>query len=671
MGDIKPRRGSGSYNHSSRARQPTTFMDPDEYGWFTNSNPPRDPSSRNPFATGMPATGALPMPAFYTPKTDPHFNNFVQEATLISCSFCMTLHQGPHCYKGSCHAVETINSDSQEPTTMAICEQCFGRHIPADYLMHVQRGTVVCKLCQKRHRHPVCQEGTCTEAKNEPYICDIDHRNFDCRNSVCNLFMIDHARYVKDTPTKSICHRCGARHLDQEHTSPPPPTVTCEQCRTRHVFPECMSGSSCTNLQRIVTPYVNSEGFPTKFPHTRYKCGHCHRRHAEHPYLNPSERMGQLIACYPCGKSHPAPACYEGSCDMPIAKAITKDDPKIDTKFLCHICGRRHKTSPQQVTEQGIADSLGSFNCHACRHCHAPGRCIGIKECSQVDPRVSNGARTTTKLPCSNCDLRHADQTVLALRTNPGAYSGVRTVREIEYGIGELTPPNYKTLPKRPQTPDIETQVVAPKKVKFNSNTRNGKPFATYKYDHRCYKGVCGLYRHVRDDNKPRSEYPTYKDWIRPQPMALCNTCGHIHNKPSCKPMFNDLTIDFIFCSRCRNTHAKPPCRGPGPECTYCPSLTNRSSNQSAICRSCHNRHIDNRELAHTLSFRDWQDTIKHPNPRNVRHPNRLPLTTVPVVSPSRLNAWIEKLKQLSISPREFVPFAFFLVTSLSLRYLV
>jgi hypothetical protein len=99
--------------------------------------------------------------------------------------------------------------------------------------------------------------------------------------------------------------------------------------------------------------------------------------------------------------------------------------------------------------------------------------------------------------------------------------------------------------------------------------------------------------------------------------------------------------------------------------------LTNRSSNQSAICRSCHNRHIDNRELAHTLSFRDWQDTIKHPNPRNIRHPNRLPLITVPVVSPSRLNAWIEKLKQLSISPREFVPFAFFLVTSLSLRYLV
>jgi hypothetical protein len=46
-------------------------------------------------------------------------------------------------------------------------------------------------------------------------------------------------------------------------------------------------------------------------------------------------------------------------------------------------------------------------------------------------------------------------------------------------------------------------------------------------------------------------------------------------------------------------------------------------------------------------------------------------LTTVPIVSPSRLNAWIGKLKQLSISPREFVPFAFFLVTSLSLRYLV
>lgn len=727
MGDIKTKQGCTSHNT-------TTFVDPDE-DWFSSAvqrlggaaNPSQQSTSTphpstNPFANN-----------FYTQTPERQFNDFKQETTFVDCSYCLTLHKGPHCYRGTCDTLEAITTPGDQSTktsTLGVCCNCGGRHqrryLDEGVHSYSRAGdNVMCTLCQKVHEFPMCSKGTCMDLIPLPYICDVDHKSVDCLNPTCAFYKVNHARYQQGNPTRHICHLCGARHLTHKEPGTLLPTLECGYCRTRHSYPMCMVGSSCMNLKHLLTAFCTSEGVPISPPNTKHICETCNRRHAGHPSGSPGiHNSVSLVNCFPCGRSHPKPACYEGTCDATSAPVMSPKDPKIDTKFICNLCGKRHKISPQRIDQEFRMKVNEKVDCFSCSHYHSPGRCIAIKHCNAIDPRVNYSGRTPTRLPCPTCGFRHLNSSVLIKATNNINATSLSfpsssfrapcyetTIKQEKEEKGEEQEEergkekeeeeeNKEGKKEKEEEKNINTELLKVRiRVLVNENKdpqpieipiKAAKlavnqpvprastprptsrvnmmipgrvpvfiprsPSQTRKHPAKCFETNRQKVQ-TQSVYSPRSEYPTYKDWIRPQPMVYCPFCTHEHDEPVCKP---ELT-DFDFCRRCNLTHVKPFCTSAKTHCKYPSYRNNYTVGQSAICRSCRSRHINRNDVAETLSFRHWKDSSDHTKTQQ---------KLIQILEGEQFEGWYQRVNQY-ISSRNFAAFLFLVITSQSLRNLM
>jgi hypothetical protein len=95
---------------------------------------------------------------------------------------------------------------------------------------------------------------------------------------------------------------------------------------------------------------------------------------------------------------------------------------------------------------------------------------------------------------------------------------------------------------------------------------------------------------------------------------------------------------------RCNLTHVKPFCSTAKKNCKYPSYRNNYSTSQSAICRSCHNRHINRNNLAETLSFRHRKESSDHTKPQQ---------NLIQVLENEQFEEWYQRVK-LYIALRNF-----------------
>jgi len=455
-------------------------------------------------------------------------NDYFQiESTTIHCSYCLTTHQGPHCYRGGCDNVEAITS-SENSFTKSICFQCGGRHISSNEDDRNDQ-VIFCKLCQRRHQNPKCEIGSCTSVQLEPYVCDIDHEQRDCNNVTCLLFQTHPAIYKQNNPSKHICANCGGRHLpDLKHT--PPESVECGYCRKRHAFPNCLVGS-CTSLGTIRTPLYSSKYLPLQYPLSRRICSRCGRRHLQNKYSSHYYKGGSFptISCLSCGEGHPPPACFEGKC----GDALKNNQIKCTRKYLCNICGRRHQPKPQHLDSADL--DVDFIQCNNCSCKHEPGPCHEAEACEDVKPfrPAEKRSRVATKLNCHLCNHRHIDMAGLIQKSEPKELKIISSAYQVGFSFRDLAlasrpKPDEPVIPDQPDEPDPD-----PLEYRYckTCHFTHKLPFCSVEARHFEF---C-----------PRCKVP------HAQPRCTITTC-------SANRIFNTLRQRSLICKNCLQRHVKP-----------------------------------------------------------------------------------------------------------------
>ena len=596
LNPIAPRRDDGPNTN--------IFLDPDEPNWRTyllnaNATPfhPRNiPSSAD---VPPPIHKDLPM---LPPRNNPDrprvdLDSFVAqitkgevlEAITIDCSYCLVTHQGPHCYKGGCDYIETVNAPNANspPPTQEVCRTCFGRHWETHHYnpLNADRIPLFCKYCQTSHRQPICQSGTCLSVKSLPYYCDLDHSQAKCSNRNCFLFAISIEDYKKYHLPKFLCYTCGGRHMEEKETVPTPESmVNCEYCRTRHCFPACLEGT-CKRLQKIVTPLNTYDNHPVLYPSTNAVCITCGRRHVKSNYGHnrpslPSDPSVVRISCLACGHGHPPPACFDGKCGEFNIQNY-QNPGSITTKFLCNLCGRRHRMKPQIYSNNPLAVYE---ECKNCLKIHKKGWCSTSKECHPLFdfsfPKVA-----LTMLECPDCNVRHLPLSSLIRKSivtetqypQPGCYNRPSDMHHRQNPI-PMTPAHVRfPIPAKP-----ELQKVVPKKEKAKSKKLapaeqnpqassqppdNQEKVAKASKLENPAKPVLPAYRigaYNLEQLQQRSRRNDRGPYNNPFPLpdrsqTFCRMCNKVHQIPFCRPPSNQpkpikpCEYHATFNRRCHN----------------------------------------------------------------------------------------------------------------------
>lgn len=624
-----------------KSRKTKTFLDPDDKSFNpddvrpqlnASANPfvPRfpPPTGKNPFNTPPPSTMDFKLPMFRSSMEDSLVSSSKAlgrklieskhpEQTTISCEYCHSTHQGPHCYKGGCNFVLEVISSAETPSvTNYTCENCGGRHVAKHgSYMDFDTRFVFCIYCQTKHKGPACQEGTCTDFKENHFFCDTNHEFNKCENPTCYLYRISMEDYKIFHKPKFVCNNCGGRHLSNEENKQPPATVDCKFCRRRHLFPACMQGG-CKSVVEIETPLASPLGFPLKYPDTLFTCENCGRRHGTMHFKKLS-KTSMMIACVSCGTGHPPPVCFEGRCGTYDPTATGKKEI-IERKFLCQLCGRRHLGRPQQVDNDDPEFKLNTISCKTCSHRHTESDCIDVPLCEEIG-YVSSAKQTQAKLPCVICSRRHIDRTCLVQRS---------VVNEIArpFKYGQYMAPIYNVdsrmqLQMQPLTQNIihvETVKQAqpePVKDKTAEETEDKKEKETdskkTRKDSKKAKNEEKKEERHDDDSSSESDFDEDNEDFNPSPKQalddtelstrtlLCKTCQFFHKLPFCRVEEKHIA----FCGKCKHNHPLPRCTF--KHCTEAPFFNNLR-NPSNICIHCNRRHVHPNYIGHSMPFREW-----------------------------------------------------------------
>lgn len=346
--------------------------------------------------------------------------NKLQEATVVNCIYCSSTHQGPHCYEGGCDTVMAVCPSSDDLfVTKEVCKLCRGRHFNSPHFGHNDR-EVFCKICQRRHPLPYCQDGeTCFSSKNR-YYCDTNHAINQCDNHLCYLYKIKYSDFANRVHTKFICIDCGGRHQRERPAESHPRTVDCKFCRKRHLFPPCLDGN-CDTLRKVETPLAGFAYHPLVYPETKRECSNCGRRHKESYGFYRGKPDLTSISCLSCGSSHSPPACSLGECGEFRQGSESGLQFQTTKKYLCNLCGQRHRSQPQNA--KGINDESSTEHCSNCDKSHKPGACYDNYRCGTMANCYLQG-KTPTTLECPDCGMRHISMSRLIRKTKVNAVFG-------------------------------------------------------------------------------------------------------------------------------------------------------------------------------------------------------------------------------------------------------
>jgi len=500
----------------------------------------------------------------------------VVHSTLIHCVFCMTWHEGPHCYVGGCTKVVSIHSTrSIAPSTRQLCYSCHKRHIQVP-LRQLSREKIFCTYCQKKHEIPSCTIGTCTFIKKQPFICDSEHEHQECLDNNC---LFAHTRgktdfnikiYKINHPTRQICFRCNGRHADPLKLQYPPLfSVECDYCHTRHSSPMCMEGADCNLLQQIVTPWVSRVKRPFQYPPTNDLCDTCGRRHIPRNKFS----YHKQDYCTFCNTTHEYPPCsfsaYCGSISEYQGRFIKNEDIKSVTgdyhdtsihtvskrNFKCQLCGECHKEHPQVLKRDPATHKMVDCGCGGL---HPLPRCRINRHCTH-DIIDDDFFYKGTRLVCCLCDQRHLPPKILVTASNARNSAEQKRLEKIT----EIIQPAYTSYEHASPAGNHQNPLIEFEKTP--EPTRVIKRTDTL--------GFCMGQPYLVRINKENGN---------------CFECNFAHT-PFCNPGQKDISK----CIYCKQDHALPHCRpGTCDSAGYLDEYERDSRNfRKLICSFCLERH--------------------------------------------------------------------------------
>jgi hypothetical protein len=500
------------------------------------------------------------------------FISMCHETTMVVCTYCETIHEGPHCFEGSCDQVRAVTNLGGPPqSTKEICTNCWGRHRHVTLDGPGFDNRVECRHCQTTHKPPFCMPGNCTKASPTPFICNMPHSDtIKCLNKSC-LLSKDNKNYTENHPPLFKCNKCGGRHMNSK-AEKFDPMVNCKMCRTTHKAPKCMSGN-CYEIKDIITPLLNTDNQPCKPPKTQYICPTCGRRHVnmkEAGIPNYNRRFKDNV-CFRCMQQHPQPYCSTAiECGGYEANPLKI---KTATRFICDFCGKRHllekspAKKPIQWQEQ-MAKNLRELKetkpifCSVCQSTHSGPRCRLVSGSSSC-PFKSNSTLAYSRAPklfCPACHIRHLNPQILA---RPPRCSDIGPHQR---NWGSNTPFCF-------QTNSLAEGTVVPGLHMISRNL----PYES------------GLYMPSRHRQPEQTEGADQQNQSQktlvPEDLSYCDECLCLHTPPSC-PQPKQL---LHKCPLCLGSHSYPSCRGG----TCSKEDPNPSDKQRRhLCSVCLERHI-------------------------------------------------------------------------------